>query len=82
MRKNQHNVFITSPSIQLDQLIKWVGLSETGGQAKIWVDEGKVNVNGRIVSEKRKKIYPDDTVIIGDEEYHVLLEETGNNACK
>ena len=46
---------IYSDYIQLDQLIKWLGLSETGGQARWLIDEGQVHVNGKISHERRKK---------------------------
>ena len=57
-------IAIKPPAIQLDQLLKWQGVIETGGQAKFWVEAGKIRVNGTVVSERRKKIHPGDVVEI------------------
>ena len=63
---------ISTEWIQLDQLIKWLGITETGGQARFLVDEGQVAVNGAIVFERRKKIVPGDLVCIEGVEYLVV----------
>ena len=55
---------IHSPVIQLDQLLKWAGIVETGGQVKPLLEEGMIKLNGVIVSEKRKKIKPGDVIEI------------------
>ena len=62
---------ITTESIQLDQFIKWIGISETGGQARFLVDEGNVSVNGVRVTERRKRLFPGDCVVIDGTEYLV-----------
>lgn len=66
---------IHSETIQLDQLIKWLGISETGGQARILIDNGEVILNGKIVLERRKKIIPGDVVIINGTEYLIIVED-------
>ena len=81
MKLQRKTAVIHSSTIQLDQLIKWIGLSETGGQARKWIDEGEVSVNGKRVIERRKKIFPDDIVAIGVEEYKVIFEELKNDDC-
>ena len=69
---------ITTESIQLDQFIKWIGISETGGQARFLVDEGNVSVNGVRVTERRKRLFPGDCVVIDGTEYLVKqADETG-----
>ena len=69
---------ISTESIQLDQFIKWLGISETGGQARFLVDEGSVSVNGVRVKERRKKLFPGDCVVIEGTEYLVKqVDETG-----
>jgi ribosome-associated protein len=75
MKSERINAEIHSEKIQLDQLIKWLGLSETGGQARTLIDEGKVKVNGNTVFERRKKIVPGDIVLICGNEYLVVSED-------
>jgi ribosome-associated protein len=67
-------VAVSTDVIQLDQLLKWMGLTETGGQARFLIDAGKVQVNGQTVKERRKKIYPGDCVMIDGQEYRVLRD--------
>lgn len=55
-------VAIHTEYIQLDQLLKFQGMISTGGQIKPLVDNGKIFLNGKSCTEKRKKIYPGDVV--------------------
>jgi ribosome-associated protein len=42
--------------IELNQLLKFVGLVETGGHANYCISEGQVKVNGAVELRKRNKI--------------------------
>lgn len=57
-------IVIHSETIRLDQLLKWAGIVDTGGQVKGMVEEGQIVVNSEIVGERRKKIFPGDVVEI------------------
>lgn len=48
--------------INLNSLLKLVGITDTGGQAKILIKDEKVKVNGEICTEIRKKIRPNDII--------------------
>jgi len=48
--------------IELIQLLKAVNLAESGGQAKAFVEEGLVKLNGQVESRKRAKLRPGDRV--------------------
>ena len=74
MKEVKKEIVIHSETIQLDQLIKWIGLVETGGQARSFIDDGNVHVNGNVVFERRKKIFPMDTVKINGDEYLIISE--------
>ena len=65
---------ISTEWIQLDQLIKWLGITETGGQARFLIDDGQVAVNGVIVRERRKKIFPGALVCIDGVESSVVKQ--------
>jgi ribosome-associated protein len=49
--------------IALNQLLKMMGLVETGGEASIRVDDGEVMVNDAIELQRRKKLRPGDKVV-------------------
>lgn len=57
---------ITTPVIQLDQLLKWAGIADTGGQVRFFIDDGLIKVNGIKIHERRKKIHPGDIIEIQD----------------
>ncbi len=50
--------------IQLIQLLKTLGISETGGQAKLMVEDGLVKLNGEIEFRKRAKLKRGDRIEI------------------
>jgi ribosome-associated protein len=48
--------------IALNQLLKMMGLVETGGEANIRVDDGEVMVNDVVELQRRKKLRSGDKV--------------------
>ncbi|KAF5053166.1 putative protein YbcJ [anaerobic digester metagenome] len=55
------------PYIQLNQLMKLLGLVETGGEANLEITSGHVKVNGQVELQKRKKLFPGDRVDFNSE---------------
>lgn len=53
--------------IALNQLLKMMGLVETGGEANIRVDDGEVMVNDAVELQRRKKLRSGDKVIFHDQ---------------
>ncbi len=51
---------ITTEFIRLDALLKLSGMVDTGGQAKLAIQNGKVLVNGKPCSMRGKKMRPGD----------------------
>lgn len=49
--------------IELKNLIKLLGWVDTGGEAKIRIDNQEVKVNGAIETQRRKKIRRGDVVM-------------------
>jgi ribosome-associated protein len=49
-------------TIQLDQFLKWKGLVSTGGQAKVVIQSGQVQLNGAVETRRRKKLKAGDKV--------------------
>ena len=50
--------------IKLDQFLKFVGISSTGGQAKIMIVNSEVKVNGEVETRRGRKLLEDDTVTV------------------
>ncbi len=55
-------VRIKEKFIKLDSLLKFSGLAETGGHAKIIIQNGEVKVDGEVCSQRGKKVYKGSTV--------------------
>ncbi len=49
--------------IQLNQLLKLLGLVETGGEANQRIVDGEITVNKEIEYQKRKKLRAGDVVV-------------------
>lgn len=63
---------ITGDYIKLDSLLKFAGLTETGGIAKEIIAEGRIKYNGEVCLMRGKKVYKGDVVTI--EEASLSLE--------
>lgn len=58
---------LTSEYIELVKLLKLLRIAETGGHAKILVEEGKVFLNGEQEFRKRAKLRSGDEVeVLGE----------------
>lgn len=64
-------IFIDTEFIKLQDLLKFAGLVETGGQAKILIQDGYVTVNGKICTMRGKKIRNGDIVTLDDDTLEV-----------
>ena len=53
---------ITTEYIKLEALLKYEGLVETGGDAKVRIQAGEVKVNGEICTMRGKKLRSGDRV--------------------
>lgn len=60
-------------TIKLDQFLKWVGAVQTGGEAKLLIQEGEVRVNGAIETQRGRKLVSGDRVILNGKTYRVEL---------
>ena len=57
-----NTIELTTEYIKLQDLLKLAGLTYTGGEAKVMVQEGLVKVNGEVCTMRGKKIRPGDRV--------------------
>lgn len=50
-------IFIETEFIKLDQLLKFAGIVQTGTDAKYFISEGLVLVDGEVETRRGRKIY-------------------------
>ena len=55
-------VEITREPVELYKILKFEGLVETGGEAKLLISDGQVTVNGEVETRRRKKIVSGDVI--------------------
>ena len=59
-----HEIKIHTEFIKLQDLLKFAGAVETGGDAKLIVQEGRVSVNGETCTMRGKKLRRGDVVAV------------------
>jgi conserved hypothetical protein len=60
-------VQIRTEFIKLQDLLKFAGAVETGGDAKLIIQEGRVSVNGEVCTMRGKKMRSGDRAVIDGE---------------
>ena len=66
------NVSIKTEYIQLQQLLKMENYISSGGQAKYFLLENKVFVNGEEENRRGRKLRVGDIILIDKEEYKIV----------
>ena len=62
---------ITTEYIKLQDLLKFAAAVQTGGEAKIVIQEGDVTVNGEVCTMRGRKLRPGDDVCFQGKQYTV-----------
>ena len=65
------NIVISTEYIKLQDLLKFRALTETGGEAKVVIQEGQVLVTGEVCTMRGKKLREGDTVTFQGQTYRV-----------
>lgn len=70
-QKEQKDFTLKGDYIRLDDLLKNVGVVNTGGHAKLIIQDGEVKVNGEICTMRGKKLRQGDCAEFERIIYHV-----------
>ena len=60
-------VEISKQPVELFKILKFEGMVSSGGEAKLVIADGQVQVNGEVETRKRKKITSGDTIEFGQD---------------
>ncbi|WP_124100384.1 RNA-binding S4 domain-containing protein [Ruminococcus sp. Marseille-P6503] len=74
MDYKQVKVNIRTDYIKLDSLLKYAGLTETGGIAKEIIAEERIKVNGEVCTARGKKIRKGDSIQIDEISTEIVVE--------
>lgn len=69
------NIEITTEYIKLQDLLKFTAAVQTGGEAKVVIQEGGVTVNGEVCTMRGRKIRPGDDVCFDGQHYAVIYAD-------
>ena len=58
---------IRGESIRLGQALKLSGLAESGGEARVLVEQGAVTVNAEVETRRGRQLRHGDVVALGDD---------------
>ncbi|MBQ3604382.1 MAG: RNA-binding S4 domain-containing protein [Clostridia bacterium] len=62
--KPVREIFITTEFIRLDSALKLADAVQSGGHAKIIIQDGEVKVNGEVCTMRGKKLHPGDEIAV------------------
>lgn len=65
-------------TLRLDQFLKLRGIADTGGQAKVLIQSGEVQVNGEVETRRRRKLVVGDVVEFEGGTYSLDELSSGN----
>ena len=69
-------IAIDTDTIQLDQFLKWAGVTTTGGDIRILLENRQIKRNGETESAKRRKLVPGDVIEVeGEGSYEVVKDQ-------
>ncbi|PCJ26863.1 MAG: GntR family transcriptional regulator [SAR86 cluster bacterium] len=72
--KHERIANLNREPIELYKILKFEGLVGSGGEAKTMIADGLVLLNGKVETQKRKKIMSGDVIEIGAERIRLQLE--------
>ena len=69
-------IIIDTEFIKLDSLLKYAAVVQTGADAKFFISEGLVFVDGEVETRRGRKIYDGMTVkVLADEEVNLIIKK-------
>jgi ribosome-associated protein len=63
---------IDTEFIKLDSFLKFTGAATLGSEAKFYIQNGDVKVNGEVEIRRGRKLYQDDKIEFQEEEYIII----------
>ena len=74
LQMEEHSLPVRTSFIKLDAALKFSGIAETGGHAKLLIGENRIRVNGEPCLMRGKKLYAGDTFEYKNQRFTVTNE--------
>ncbi|MGY0373844.1 S4 domain-containing protein YaaA [Clostridium sp. JNZ J1-5] len=63
---------INTEIIKLDSFLKWSGIASIGSDAKFYIQNSEIKVNGEVETRRGRKLVKGDTVEFEGEVYKII----------
>ena len=73
-----HTIDIQKEPTELYKILKFEGITSTGGEAKLLIGDGQVTVNGETETRRRRKMMNGDVIGFRGEQFHLQLATNTN----
>ena len=73
-----HTIDIQKEPTELYKILKFEGMTSTGGEAKLLIGDGQVTVNGETETRRRRKMMNGDVIGFRGEQFHLQLATNTN----
>ena len=67
-----NKIEISTDFIKLDAFLKWAAVAGSGAEAKMYILDAMVKVNGEICTQRVKKLHKGEVVEFDNEEYTII----------
>lgn len=67
-----NKIEINTEFIKLDAFLKWAGVTSSGSEAKIYIQDRLVKVNNEICTQRGKKLRVGDIVSFEDSDFEII----------
>ena len=71
-----HTIEIQKEPVELYKILKFEGMTSTGGEAKLLIGDGQVTVNGATETRRGRKMMNGDVIGFRGDQFHLQLTTT------
>jgi len=68
-----NTIDILKEPVELYKILKFEGMTSTGGEAKLLIGDGQVTVNGETETRRRRKMVNGDVIGFRGDQFHLQL---------
>jgi ribosome-associated protein len=67
-----NKIEINTEYIKLDAFLKWASIASSGSEAKVYIQDGLVKVNGETCTQRGKKLRNGDIVSFNNSDFEIV----------
>ena len=75
IKREKKEIQITGDFIKLEAFLKFADIAQTGGHAKILIQNGEVLVNREVCTQRGRKLWDGDVITMDKTDYVISSQE-------